>query len=140
MDTLDSLDDAYENATPASDLSLPPGWYRIKVFSAELSQSSNAKPFLKLEFVILDGDHTGEIINRYFWLSPAAIPFSKRDLASLGFGDSRPSEIAARANFDDLAFIWGRVGSRTYGGRTFSELQAFSKEDPTQQKGAAQKA
>lgn len=77
------------NATDAAGefAPLPPGWYVCRAESGELDASQKGTPGYKLTFRVLDGDFTGRKLWHDLWLTPAALPMSKRDLAKLGIDE-----------------------------------------------------
>ncbi len=75
------------NATQAAgDFgAVPRGEYVCHVTKAELESSrSKATPGFKIEFTILDGEFKNRKLWLDCWLTPAALPMTKRDLAKLG--------------------------------------------------------
>ena len=64
---------------------LPRGVYLCHVTGGELASSrTNRTPGYKLEFTVIEGDVKGRKLWIYLWLTPAALPATKRDLAKLG--------------------------------------------------------
>ena len=64
---------------------LPAGEYLARIVRGELDTSrTNATPGYKLEFVVVEGEHSGRKFWLDLWLTPAALPMTKRDLAKLG--------------------------------------------------------
>lgn len=64
---------------------LPPGDYECDVTGAELNKSrSKGTPGYKLEFTVRDGEFKGRKLWFDVWLTPAAAPMAKRDLAKFG--------------------------------------------------------
>ncbi len=82
----ESLSRAWGETQAAEEFApLPPGEYVARIVGGELSTSkTKGTPSYKLAFRVLEGDHQG----RQFWhdvyLTPAALPMAKRDLAKLG--------------------------------------------------------
>ena len=75
------------NATAAADDfgPVPRGVYICHVTKGELESSrSNHTPGYKLEFTIMEGHFKGRKLWTDLWLTPAALPQSKRDLTKLG--------------------------------------------------------
>jgi hypothetical protein len=82
------------NATAAADdfVPLPPGEYTVRILSGELfSSKRNATPGYKLTCEVTEGDHEGRRLWVDFWLTPAALPMTKRDLAKIGI--ERPEQL-----------------------------------------------
>jgi hypothetical protein len=64
---------------------LPAGEYICKILAGELESSrTNATPGYKLTFEVLEGPLTGRRFWHDCWLTPAALPQTKRDLAKIG--------------------------------------------------------
>ena len=64
---------------------VPRGEYVCHVTRGELESSrTKATPGYKVEFTILDGEYKGRKLWHDCWLTPAALPQSKRDLGKLG--------------------------------------------------------
>ena len=82
----ESITQAWGETKAAEDFApLPPGEYVAHIVGAELSATkTKGTPSYKLVFRVLEGEHQG----RQFWhdvyLTPAALPLAKRDLAKLG--------------------------------------------------------
>lgn len=92
----DAIDQAW-NSTEAADefAPLPPGEYIAHVASGELEASRNkGTPGYKLTFRIVSGpgkseegesvEYAGRFCWHDLWLTPAALPMTKRDLSKLG--------------------------------------------------------
>ena len=75
----------FAEAEAAGDmLPLPRGVYRCRVTDGELVTSKSATPGFCLSFTVDDGEHKGRRLWHTAWLTPAALPMTKRDLAKLG--------------------------------------------------------
>jgi len=81
----DELARQFDEAEAAGDmLPLPRGEYRCRVADGELVTSKGGTPGYTLTFTVDDGEHKGRRVWHTAWLTPAALPMSKRDLAKLG--------------------------------------------------------
>ena len=78
--------DLWNNTAAADDNSgpIPPGEYRCRVVAGELAESRSGTPSYKLTFQVAEGEHAGRRVWHDLWLTPAAMPTTKRDLAKLG--------------------------------------------------------
>jgi hypothetical protein len=75
----------FDEAEAAGDmLPLPRGTYRCRVTDGELVTSKGGTPGYTLTFTVDNGEHKGRRLWHTAWLTPAALPLSKRDLAKLG--------------------------------------------------------
>lgn len=63
---------------------LPGGTYEAHVDRIELHNAKTGTPGAKLVFKVADGEHAGRLIWHDCWITPAALPQTKRDLAKLG--------------------------------------------------------
>jgi hypothetical protein len=88
----DRLDKVWSTTKSADDLKpLPSGEYRFRVLSGELFNSQGGTPGYKLTLEVLDGEHAGRRVWHDAWLTDAALPMAKRDLAKLGI--QRPEQL-----------------------------------------------
>jgi hypothetical protein len=75
----------FAEAEAAGDmLPLPRGDYRCRVTDGELVTSKTGTPGYTLTFTVDAGEHKGRRVWHTAWLTPAALPMSKRDLSKLG--------------------------------------------------------
>jgi hypothetical protein len=71
---------------------LPGGKYRCLVADGKRAESrTNKTPSYKVTFEVLDGEFKGRRVSYDFWLTKAALPTTKRDLAKLGI--ERPEQL-----------------------------------------------
>ena len=83
--TRDELARQFEEAEAAGDMMpLPRGTYRCRITDGELVTSKSGTPGYSLTFTVDDGEHKSRRLWHTAWLTPAALPMSKRDLAKLG--------------------------------------------------------
>jgi hypothetical protein len=81
----DELARQFNEAEAAGDmLPLPRGDYRCRITDGELVTSKGGTPGYTLTFTVDDGEHKGRRLWHTAWLTPAALPMTKRDLAKLG--------------------------------------------------------
>jgi hypothetical protein len=66
---------------------LPPGKYTFRILTGELITSKGGTPGYKLTLEVSEGEHEGRRAWCDFWLTPAALPMTKRDLAKIGVTD-----------------------------------------------------
>lgn len=84
----DSLRSQWTTTEAAGDFKpLPTGVYVARIASGELSKAKTGTPGYKLCFKVLEGEHAGRLLWHDIWLTPAALPMAKRDLAKLGVTD-----------------------------------------------------
>lgn len=82
----ETLRQAWDATEAAAELApLPTGEYQAHIIDGCLERSrTNATPGYKLTFSIVEGEYTGRQFWHDLWLTPAALPMTKRDLAKLG--------------------------------------------------------
>lgn len=75
----------FDSTTPAEQLEpVPAGEYPARWVAAELDQSRLGKPLFLGRFEISTGLYTGRRFSYRWFLTPAALPYARRDLAALG--------------------------------------------------------
>ncbi len=81
----EKLGRVWDSTKAADDLKpLPSGEYRCTIASGELFNAKSGTPGYKIKLVVADGEHTDRVVWHDVWLSEAALPMAKRDLAKLG--------------------------------------------------------
>jgi hypothetical protein len=81
----ESLSRAWGETQAAEDFApLPPGEYVARIVGGELFTAKTGTAGYKLAFRVLEGEHQGRQFWHDVWLTPAALPMAKRDLAKLG--------------------------------------------------------
>ncbi len=82
----ESLSRAWGETKAAEDFApLPSGEYIARIVGGELFTSKmKGTAGYKLTFRVLEGDYQGRQFWHDVWLTPAALPMAKRDLAKLG--------------------------------------------------------
>jgi len=63
---------------------LPAGAYNARIIAGNLDNSQKGTPGYKLTFQVLEGKYRGRQFWADLWLTPRALPGTKRDLAKLG--------------------------------------------------------
>lgn len=81
----DSLARAWDETEAATSFDpLPTGTYEARVVSGELINSKSGTPGFEMKFRVLEGEFKDRLFWTTLWLTPAALPMAKRDLAKLG--------------------------------------------------------
>ena len=84
----ENLQRAWQATAAANDFTLlPPGEYAFRILAGELFTSKRGTPGYKLTLEVTEGEHEGRRAWADFWLTPAALPMTKRDLAKIGVTD-----------------------------------------------------
>ena len=83
--TREKIGRIWDSTKAAADLKpLPSGEYRCRVAGGELFNASTGTPGYRIKLVVVDGDHTDQVVWHDLWLSEAALPITKRDLGKIG--------------------------------------------------------
>ena len=81
----ESLRARWEQTEAAPEYSpVPAGTYQALARRGELVNAQTGTPGYRITFEVIEGDHAGRMLRHDLWLSEAAIPMTKRDLAKLG--------------------------------------------------------
>lgn len=81
----DDILDRFDTTAAADDLGpLPRGTYIAVAVSGGLTTATTGTSGYTVEFRVMEGDHTGRRVWKTWYLTQAALPYSKRDLAKLG--------------------------------------------------------
>jgi hypothetical protein len=81
----DELAKAFDQAKAADDFApLPKGEYVAHVVEGLLDTTKKGKPEYRLTFRVAEGEHASRRFWHHCYLTPAALPMAKRDLAKLG--------------------------------------------------------
>jgi hypothetical protein len=84
--------EAWATAPVAAEFEpLPAGTYVCRAESGERFCAKSGTPGYKITFSILDGEHAGRRVWLDSWLSTAALPYTKRDLAK--FNITEPGQL-----------------------------------------------
>lgn len=85
---LGSLDDQYQAVAPPERKTggPPDGRYQVKVDAVDLEKSKNkGTPCLKLELLIISGEHAGRKLWKNMYITAGGLPYVKQDLMTLGW-------------------------------------------------------
>lgn len=81
----ENLQRAWKTTAAAAEFApLPKGEYTFRILSGELFTSKRGTPGYKLTLEVTEGAFEGRRAWVDFWLTPAALPMTKRDLAKIG--------------------------------------------------------
>jgi hypothetical protein len=82
------LSSLWKTTTAAAEFApLPSGDYTFRILTGELFTAKRGTPGYKLTLEVVEGEFEGRRAWCDFWLTPAALPMSKRDLAKIGVTD-----------------------------------------------------
>lgn len=80
-----ALSAAWASTQPANEFTpLPPGQYDVRIVAGELFTSQKCTPGYRITFGVYEGMYTGRFVWLELWLTEAAMPMTKRDLAKIG--------------------------------------------------------
>jgi hypothetical protein len=83
-----SLTDTWKRTEAAAEFApLPPGEYVFRILSGELFTAKRGTPGYKLTLEVTEGEYENRRVWHDLWLTPAALPMSKRDLAKIAVTD-----------------------------------------------------
>ena len=83
--TREKIGRIWDSTKAAPDLkTLPSGEYRCRVAGGELFNAGTGTPGYRLKLVVMDGEHTDQVVWHDLWLSEAALPMTKRNLGKIG--------------------------------------------------------
>ncbi len=81
---LETLRDQWSTTEAAADFApLPAGTYECHVHSVELFNARTGTPGVKIRFDVVEGEYAGRALFHDLWLTPAALPQTKRDCLKL---------------------------------------------------------
>lgn len=82
----DAIRQAWDSTEAAGELApLPPGEYLAHIIDGRLETSrTNSTPGYTMTFRVCEGEYIGRQFWHDLWLTPAALPMTKRDLAKIG--------------------------------------------------------
>jgi len=88
------LSNLWNETEPAGEHEpLPPGQYLATIERGELRAAGRREtPAYTVTFRVVEGPYTGRRVWYDVWLTPAALPYAKRDLMKIGITDPRQLE------------------------------------------------
>lgn len=112
------------NKTEAAEdfMVVPPGSYVCRAVNGTLVNSkTKGTPGYRLAFKILEGDYADRLVYNDYWLTDAALPMTKRELAKIGIKDfhqlDQPLPDGIRCSIeivrrmDDPETAWNKIRS-----------------------------
>jgi hypothetical protein len=110
---LTAFDDDFASAeSPAHD-EVPDGKYQVRIHGVRLDRSQKGDPLIKWDLVVIAGSQANRHIFKNSVITPAALPFVKGDLNTLGLNLAKFSELQAR--LAELLDVTLEVTKRTRG-------------------------
>lgn len=93
---LSGFDDDFSSAEAPSFDEVPDGKYQVRIDAARLDRSQKGDPMIKWDLIVIAGQHSGRHIFKNSVITPAALPFVKGDLKTLGLELAKFSDLASR--------------------------------------------
>jgi len=110
---LTAYDDEFASAeSPAHD-EVPDGKYQVRIQGVRLDHSQKGDPMIKWDLVVIAGSQANRHIFKNSVITPAALPFVKGDLKTLGLNLAKFSELQQR--LDELLDVTLEVTKRMRG-------------------------
>ena len=110
---LSEFDDDFSSAEAPSFDEVPDGKYQARIDSVRLDHSQKGDPMIRWDLVVIAGQHDGRHIFKNSVITPAALPFVKGDLKTLGLELAKFSDLAGR--LEELLDATLEVTKRTRG-------------------------
>lgn len=93
---LSGFDDDFSSAESPSFDEVPDGKYQARIDSVRLDRSQKGDPMIKWDLIVIAGQHSGRHIFKNSVITPAALPFVKGDLKTVGLELAKFSDLAGR--------------------------------------------
>ena len=93
---LSDFDDDFSSAESPSFDEVPDGKYQARIDSVRLDRSQKGDPMIKWDLIVIAGQHSGRHIFKNSVITPAALPFVKGDLKTVGLELAKFSDLAGR--------------------------------------------
>ena len=110
---LSEFDDDFSSAEAPSFDEVPDGKYQVRIDAVRLDRSQKGDPMIKWDLIVIAGQHSGRHIFKNSVITPAALPFVKGDLKTLGIELAKFSDLAGR--LEDLLDATLEITKRTRG-------------------------
>jgi hypothetical protein len=110
---LSEFDDDFSSAEAPSFDEVPDGKYQVRIDAVRLDRSQKGDPMIKWDLIVIAGQHNGRHIFKNSVITPAALPFVKGDLKTLGLELPKFSDLAGRLK--NLLDVTLEVTKRTRG-------------------------
>lgn len=110
---LRGFDDDFQSAEAPSHDEVPDGKYQARIDAVRLDRSRKGDPMIKWDLIVIAGPQTNRHIFKNSVITPAALPFVKGDLKTLGLELAKFSDLGHR--LDELLDVTLEVTKRTRG-------------------------
>ena len=110
---LTGFDDDFSSAETSDFEEVPDGKYQVRIDSVRLDRSQKGDPMIKWDLVVIAGQHNARHIFKNSVITPAALPFVKGDLKTLGLDLAKFSDLTGR--LEELLDVTLEITKRTRG-------------------------
>jgi hypothetical protein len=110
---LSAFDDDFSSAEAPSFDEVPDGKYQARIDEVRLDRSQKGDPMIKWDLIVIAGAQTGRHIFKNSVITPAALPFVKGDLKTVGLELAKFSDLAGR--LEELLDVTLEITKRTRG-------------------------
>ena len=110
---LSAFDDDFASAEAASLEEVPDGKYQVRIDAVRLDHSRKGDPMIKWDLIVIAGGLVGRHIFKNSVITPAALPFVKGDLKTVGLDLAKFSDLSGR--LEQLLDVTLEVAKRTRG-------------------------
>lgn len=113
---LSDFDDDFSSAESPSFDEVPDGKYQVTIDSVRLDRSQRGDPMIKWDLLVIAGPHQGRHIFKNSVITPAALPYVKGDLKTVGLQLAKFSDLSDQ--LEDLLEVNLEITKRTRGDYT----------------------
>jgi len=110
---LTAYDDDFASADASAHDEVPDGKYQVRIHGVRLDRSQKGDPMIKWDLIVIAGSQANRHIFKNSVITPAALPFVKGDLKTLGINLAKFSELQQR--LEELLDVTLEVTKRTRG-------------------------
>ena len=110
---LSAFDDDFASAEAASLEEVPDGKYQVRIDNVRLDHSQKGDPMIRWDLIVIAGSQIGRHIFKNSVITPAALPFVKGDLKTVGLDLAKLSDLSGR--LEQLLDVTLEVAKRTRG-------------------------
>jgi len=93
---LSEFDAAYSEAEVQSFEEVPDGKYQVRVDSVRMDKSQKGDPMIKWDLIVISGQQVSRHIFKNSVITPASLPFVKKDLQAVGIDLAKFSDLPSR--------------------------------------------
>ena len=113
---LSDIDDDFSSAEAPSFDEVPDGKYQVRIDAVRLDRRQRDDPMIKWDLLVIAGPHQGRHIFKNSVITPAALPYVKGDLKTVGLQLAKFSDLSDR--LEDLLNVNLEITKRTRGDYT----------------------